>query len=501
MHSSSAEIATFLPRAARRNPAVSWPLLLGLAGFLIPALLGWGLADGDTYLHIAVGRWMLAHGHVLTHDPFSFTMAGVRCSAQEWGSDLLMAATFQAAGWSGLVFLGAVCLGATLAYLMRWLLARMEPLHALLLTLLAAMMMVPSLLVRPHMLVWPLTALWVGTLVRSSEEKRAPPWWLLIVMLVWANMHGSFMIGPGLAAMLGADAVMTAGREARWPTARRWLLFIGAALGCALVNPEGYRLLLFPFQMVSMKAALFIIPEWQPPNFEHPQVLGVWIVAIVALAFAGRIRLSLPRSLLLLGLMYMALEHVRNVALLGLISPFLLARPVAARWEQSGTQGRDAGGVDEWFLALASPAPRAVAWGAVALAGLAAAVWLNSTKPEPPVYARPSAALDAVLSRAPHARIFNDLGFGDYLIYRGVPDFVDDRIDLYGDAFLTRATGALSLAPGSDLEGLLGRYRIDAIMVGAQWAAVTLLDRLPDWQRVYSDRVVVAYVRRGLHQP
>lgn len=106
-----------------------------------------------------------------------------------------------------------------------------------------------------------------------------------------------------------------------------------------------------------------------------------------------------------------------------------------------------------------------------------------------------------MLSRAPHARIFNDLGFGDYLIYRGVPDFVDDRIDLYGDALLTRATDALSLAPGSDLEGLLGRYRIDAVMVGAQWAAVTLLDRLPAWQRVYSDRVVVAYVRRGLHQP
>lgn len=311
-------------------------------------------------------------------------MAGVRCSAQEWGSDLLMAATFQVAGWSGLVFLGAVCLGATLAYLMRWLLARMEPLHALLLTLLAAMMMVPSLLVRPHVLVWPLTAIWVGTLARSSEEKRAPPWWLLILMLAWANMHGSFIIGPGLAVMLGADAVMAAHREARWPMARRWLLFIGAALGCALVNPAGYRLLLFPFQMVSMKAALFIIPEWQPPNFEHPQVLGVWIVAIVALAFAGRIRLSLPRSLLLLGLMYMALEHVRNVALLGLISPFLLARPVAARWEQSGTPGRDAAGVDEWFLALASPAPRAVAWTAMALAGLAAAVWLNSMKPQPP---------------------------------------------------------------------------------------------------------------------
>ena len=495
---SSASIETAgLSYSLRRRLGVSWPLLLGVAGFLVPALTGYGLADGDTYLHIAAGRWMLAHGAVLTHDPFSFTRLGAPSTAQEWGSDLLIATTFRLAGWSGLVLIAAACFGATLAYLMRFLLARMEPLHALVLSLFAAKMMVPSLLARPHALVWPLTAVWVGTLVRSSEENRAPPWWLLGVLLLWVNMHGSFIIAPCLAAVLALDAVMNAERASWAVVAKRWVPFVSSAFAITLVNPQGYRLVLFPFQLVGQKAALALIAEWMPPNFQHPEILGVWLAAVVTLAFVGRIRLSPVRSVLLVGLLYMALQHGRNVALLGLISPFLLAQPIAALWRRAPLAGRDAAAIDRVFRGLASPARSLATCTLLLLAGIAAVVALSVRQPLPPDSARPGAALDALLARAPHGRIFNDPGFGDYLIYRGVPDFMDDRVDVYGDAFLMRTVGALSLWQGSDLEGLLREYRIDAILLGNGWPAVRLLDRLPGWERVYSDKVTSAYVRRG----
>ena len=494
---NSASVQTIdLPYSLRRGFGVSWPLLLGLAGFLVPAVCGLGLADGDTYLHIAAGRWMLAHGAVLTHDVFSFTKLGAPSTAQEWGSDLLIATIFRLGGWSGLVLLGAICFGATLAYVMRFLLARMEPLHALVLTLFAGKMMVPSLLARPHVLVWPLTAVWIGTLVRASEEDRSPPWWLLGVMLLWVNMHGSFIIGPCLAAALALDAAVGA-REGRWSTAKRWAPFVVAAFACTLVNPQGYRLVLFPFHLLGQKAALAMIAEWLPPNFEEPQIVGVWLAALLTLAFVGRIRLSLVRSIVLVGLLYTALQHVRNVALLGLISPFLLARPMATLWQSSPLPGRDANAIDRVFRALASPARRVTTCTMLFLAGLAAVVALNARQPQPPDTARPRAALDAVLSRIPQGRILNDPAFGDYVIYRGIPDFMDDRVDVYGDAFLSRTTGALSLSPNSDLEGLLREFRIDAIVIGSWWPAGRLLDRLPGWERVYSDKTTVAYVRRG----
>ena len=496
-HMSSTGIHTAgLWLSLRRNFGISWPLLLGVAGFAVPAITGYGLADGDTYLHIAAGRWMLAHGAALTHDPFSFTRLAAPSTAQEWGSDLMIATIFRVAGWSGLVLLAAACFGATLAYLMRFLLARMEPLHALVLTLFAAKMMVPSLLARPHVLVWPLTALWVGTLVRASERDRAPPWWLLGVLLLWVNMHGSFILGPFLAAALGLDAAVSADKE-RWSVAKRWAPFVIAAFACTFVNPQGWRLVLFPFQLVGQKAALAMIAEWLPPNFQHPEILGIWLVAIVTLAFLGRIRLSLVRAVLLVGLLYMALQHGRNVALLGLISPFLLAQPIAALWRRAPLAGPDASAVDRLFHALAAPARRLATCTLISLAALVAVIALNAREPMPPASARPDAAVDALLARVPHGRIFNDPGYGDYLMYRSIPDFMDDRVDVYGDAFLTRTVGALSLWPNSDLEGLLKEYRIDAILIGNGWAAVRLLDRLPDWQRVYSDKLTTVYVRRG----
>lgn len=497
---NSASVQTVdLSYSLRRGFGVSWPLLLGLAGFLAPAVCGLGLADGDTYLHIAAGRWMLAHGAVLTHDVFSFTKSGAPSTAQEWGSDLLIATIFRLGGWSGLVLLGAICFGATLAYVMRFLLARMEPLHALVLTLFAGKMMVPSLLARPHVLVWPLTAVWIGTLVRANEEDRAPPWWLLGVLLLWVNMHGSFIVGPCLAAALALDAAVGAGEE-RWSTAKRWAPFVLGAFACTFVNPQGYRLVLFPFQLLGQRAALAMIAEWLPPNFEEPQILGIWLAALVILAFVGRIRLPLVRSVVLVGLLYTALQHVRNVALLGLVSPFLLARPMATLWQQSPLPGRDANAIDGAFRALVSPARRLTTLTMLLIAGLVAVVALNLRQPQPPDTARPRAALDAVLARVPHGRILNDPGFGDYLIYRGIPDFMDDRVDVYGDAFLTRTAGALSLGPDSDLEGLLRAFRIEAIVIGSGWPAVRLLDRLPGWERVYSDKMTVAYVRRGRDQ-
>lgn len=473
---------------------VSWPLLIGVTGLLLPALMGWGLMDPDTYWHIAAGRWMLAHGAVLTHDPFSFTLPGAAWVAHEWGAELLIAWTYRMAGWAGLVFLAAACFGATLAYLLRFLLARMEPLHALVLAFLSANMMFPSLLARPHELVWPLTAVWTGVLVGASESRRAPPWWLLGVMLLWANMHGSYIVGLGVAAVLAVDSVIDS-RAGRRDLARRWFTFVVASCACVLLNPQGYRLLLFPFRLLGMRS-LDYIAEWRQPNLQHLQILSLWLVVILGLAFIGRIRLSLMRNVLLLGLLFMALQHARNIALLGLLAPFILARPVAALWRRLPSAGGSSSALDRALASLSKRASTATVCVALVAVALTAGIALHLRRPHPPEYAAPRAALDAILARGAGDRILNDYGFGGYLIYRGVPVFMDGRADLYGDAFLRRAVEALSLTPGGHLGELLRTYRISAILLRPSWPAVRLLNQMPDWKRVYVDEGAIAYVRR-----
>ena len=87
----------------------SLPLFVGLAAFARAvadrsALLN----DPDTYLHIAAGRWMLAHGSLPLADPFSHTMPGAAWLASEWLGELTMALTYAVGGWSG-VSTSVVC--------------------------------------------------------------------------------------------------------------------------------------------------------------------------------------------------------------------------------------------------------------------------------------------------------------------------------------------------------------------------------------------------------
>ena len=478
-----------------RRLGVSWPLLLGAAAFLAALVSGAARIGPDTYWHIGAGRWILAHARVPTHDPFSFTMHGAPWVAQEWGAEVLMAWVYGMAGWSGLVLMIAALFALSIAYLAHFLLPRMEPLHTVLLTVLGACMMFSYILVRPQQIVWPLTALWVGVLIDAAEKRAAPPWWLLAVMLLWANLHASFILGLALAVPIGIEAVL--GTKPHWkPTARRWGAFIAAAFGCALLNPQGYRLLIYPFRVLGMHA-LSHLTEWQQPNFQQLHVFALWLLALLALAFAGRVRLPLLRSVLLVGLIYFALQHIRNVSLLGLLSPFLIASPLARLWRERAARAGDAGALDRGFRALARPAGRVAVWAAVVLAGALGVAAVRLRKPGLPAQFTPRAALDALLARRPDARILNDYNFGGYLIFRGVPVFVDGRTDMYGNRFVQSYFDAVELAPNGNFLALLKKYRIDAILMGPQWPVVRLLDRLPQWRRVYADKVAVAYVRQG----
>ena len=485
---------------ALARPALSWPLLLGVAAFVLIAVLGSGLTDPDVFLHVAVGRWMLEHGRVPMHDPFSFTRRGAPWVVQEWGSELLSVLAYRLAGWAGLVLLGAASFGATLAYLMRFLLRRMEPLHALVLASLAASMLLPYVVDRPYEFVWPLTMLWIGGLLEASEQRRAPPGWLLAVMLLWVNLHASFILGLALLLLLALDPAPS-GRQARAGGVRRWGPFCAAAFALALVNPQGARLLLFPFHVLDIRIMMKYFKDWRPPDLQHLQPLDLWLIVVVGAAFAGRIRLSLVRAAAVLLLLFMALAHYRNIALLAMLSPLLLASPVAAAWPAPPRASGRTGALDRWFHALSPPARAVSVWVTLPLACALAVSALRARDPQPPALFAPRAALAAILSRVRQPRILNDVNFGDYLIFRGVPVFVDARADLYGEAFLKETFDALSLAPDGHIRALSARYRVNAILIMPILAVARVLARLPGWRCVYKGKWAVAYVRRAGHTP
>jgi hypothetical protein len=470
----------------------SWPLIIGLTFFIRALAQPMALLnDPDTYLHIAAGRWMLSHTALPVHDPFSHTFTGATWVPHEWLAEIILAAAYDIAGWSGLVLLTAAAFAVSVGLLTRFLLRWAEPFSTLIAVVLGAALVQGHLLARPHLLALPLLVVWSGALFAVRDTGSGPPFRLLPVMVLWANLHGSFMFGLALTPFLASEAMLAPGTRAL--EARRWGGFSLLAVIAALLTPNGLAGFFEPFRLVAMPALQASFGEWQSPDFHTLQPLEIWLLGLVALGFATGVRLPLPRLLLLLGLCHMALAHIRHAELLGLVGPLAIAASLGPqiadrlRSMPISTLGRAAG-------RLVSPAARP-AVGLVLALGLATGSPLllrPLQRADDPV--TPSSALTAAVRLGSEGPVFNSEGFGGYLTFRGISTFIDGRAELYGNAFLD---GYLKAERGDEptLGRLLNRYGVTWTLLKPQQGAVSRLDALPGWRRVYTDAEAVIHMR------
>lgn len=459
-----------------RSGPVPGPALFGLLVLMLVCCTRGVLSDGDTFTHLAAGLWMVEHRSVLTFDPLSATFGGAPWVAHEWLSEVLLALAYRAAGLSGVVLLAAVATAIAFANLARHIGQRCGSTATMLMTAAGLVCIMPSILARPHLLAMPVLELWVAALLRSREQRRPPPWAMLPLMTVWANLHGSFAFG---IALTGVFAVASSfALEWRGWAALRWWPFLGATIGAALLTPRGVDGLLFPFQLLQLRSLAFV-NEWQPVEFATTFNLGVLLAGFVALIWTGRVRVGLFRSLLLVALVYLALAHSRHSLLIGIAGPLLLAKPVG-----------------DAFTAGAGRRPlagrRAMYWCVVAcvlVMRLALPIGINNLR------ATPISALAQLPQAALDMPMLNSVQFGGYLAMLGLHPFVDGRVELFGDQFLDDYRTMAEAEPGR-LQSQLNRYGIAWTLLAVEDPLVKRFETLDGWRREYADGIAVVFVRR-----
>lgn len=497
--SAPATIGLTSPGASIWRP--SWPLVVALYVYFLTLyqgnMLNLLLLDGDTYWHIAAGKWILQNGVVPTADPFSHTMPGAPWIAHEWLSEVLLALAHDHGGWGSVVALIGLAFAATAGLLMRALIQHMQPVRALMLTVMAVLLTVQHLLARPHMIALPIMMLWMIGLVRARDQDRAPSLWLLPTMALWANLHGGFTLGIVVAGWLALEAMAHAwGKPDFRKVATDWGLFVLLAAGSALLTPHGPAAYLFTWQVLMQEQyALSRIAEWASPNFHVFQPLQLWLLGGLALALYQGLRLPLFRLVLLLGLLHLSLKHVRYIELLGLLGPLLVAKSFGEQWARTA-KATPPSRLDRMSEGLAGGSGAGALAAAGALA-VAAPLLLATAKPlEPPDSAAPKAALKAARDAGiSGGRVLNSYGWGGYLIYSGIPVAIDGRADMYREAFLREfLTGTELTSPGA-FDKLMDKYRIGWTLLTPQTPAVALLDRLPGWKRIHSDGTAVVHAR------
>ena len=459
--------------------ALPWAVGLGLYAVLLvagPQLLG----DPDSYSHVEIGRWIIAHGSLPASDPFSFSKHGAPWVPFEWLSEVIYAAVYALAGWPGVVAIAAAAIALAFALLTFFLLRALSPSLTLLMVIAAIILMAPHMLARPHVLVLPLMVIWAAALVRCMDRGAPPPYWALPLLVLWTNLHGSVVLALGLIGPAVLEALLREPRS-EWPRVLlRWLPFSALALAASCLTPHGPEPLLMPLTTLGLGPALAWISEWRPQDFGR---IGGFELLLLAGIFALTRGVTLPvvRALVLIGLLHFALAQMRNADLLAMLAPLYLAAPLGRTF--GGPAADDA----------APPARGLKLAGLAALIVMSAVALAREIRPAPSITPQAAVAETGLAKAGP---VLNDYGFGGYLIFAGIPTFIDGRGELYGGPFIDRYNRALALIDLGDFLKLLDDYRIGATLLAPSTPAVAMLDRLPQWQRVYSDDVAVVHKRR-----
>ena len=451
------------------------------------------LRDPDTLWHIRTGQWMLENVQWPNSDIFSWTFLGEPWIAKEWLSQVVLTIAYQLGGWHGVAALTAAIYAAIAATLAVYLIRFLRFSIAIGLAGVTVLLISPHFLARPHLLAYLLLSIWLISILNSLDGNKPLPLGLAALMLLWANVHSTFVLG---LALFSIPAIFVFARSFMNHdfSAAKWAVTIAVIVSVAgICTPYGLGPLVLTWKIMGMKAMMNNLIEWHPPNFrEYPAAL-FFIVAFVTLISGLGIKLCLPRLGILAMATWLGFSYTRGFILFLLIVPLIIAFPSAQQVPvlkaQRINESNDA--VVRFFYQHA----RSVALLCCGLAIIASVFSWHFRELEPPLSVAPNEAIKYVKEADIKGRVFNSYDFGGYLIFSGIPTFVDGRADLYGDDFLRRYFAAINLEDQTASFALLDDYKIDWAILRPSDPLTKALHASMTWLNVYSDESAAVFVR------
>jgi hypothetical protein len=486
----------FLPSFASIIFLLIFIILLLKSGSLL-------LADGDTGYHIRTGEFIIRNWTIPTHDIFSYLTPPPKWITHEWLSEVIMAVIYRATGLTGIVIFFGVLLALTHVFLYQSLRSTSnDVLAVIVITALAVATSADHWLARPHVFSLALTLAWYHALNNYQFTHRNTLKYLPVLMLLWVNLHGGFIIGLILLViyilgnLFSSIAASPSAAEQYWRNAKQLALFTVLCAGVACINPHGYEILLFPFKFTSDRALMDRVAEFLSPNFHKPLPFKYMLMILLATLAVSRVRLDSIEVGLVVLLTYMSLYSVRYVSLFALIVARPLLRLSEDLLNQMPPSFLQSYRQRALKLAALEAAMSHYLWPAMSVSltiGLAIAGLIHF---EFSTARFPVAAVEFLKRQTIPGNIFNDDEFGDYMIFAAWPQyrvFIDGRSDMYG---AEHVTDYLKIADGRpDWETIIQKYDISLVFFDPRSPIAAILRGRRDWNVIYSDEVASIFVR------
>jgi len=490
------------------NRLVTW--ITFLAVFAMAARVS---IDTDTWWHLRAGEWIIENQSVPQVDPFSHTRFGKSWQYPGWLVEVPMAYIYLLAGPGALNIFTAAMI--TLAFIFLWFSLSGGVFLRAFVIIIAATASGVYWAARPYLLTFVLSAVFIWILEtyrwHPSATARKRLWLLPLLMILWVNSHGGFLVGFLLFGVYWAAEMLSwwlVGDLRDWikllfnqpfHALRRpelHLTWIGVLMLIAVCfNSSGPVMLLYPFKTVSIDALKDYIQEWQSPDFHQRATQPFIWLALTAFAVVGasRRRLALTDFLLFSGFFSMSLFAGRNIALFALVAPLVITRHAAVLLQ---ALSRKAG-----FRLNGTQPPtliqKSLNWLILILIVVTVIIKVISIYPREMNEAvfrenLPYEAVAFIQEKQPPGTLLNSYNWGGFLIYAlpEYPVFIDGRTDLYSDGLIDEWLQVVRAEEG--WQEALDKYQVQLILLEPSMPVIAELDE-NDWFELYRDEKSVVY--------
>ncbi|HLN90316.1 MAG TPA: hypothetical protein VK429_00495, partial [Patescibacteria group bacterium] len=308
--------------------------------FLITIPMLTKIFTSDFGTHLAIGRHIWEHREISAPEFLNYTALGMTNYFHEWGFQLILHAVYSVGGAIGVSLFCwlAVCCIFFLIYRV-CVLRGAHPLLAVLAIFCFSGFLRIRIQPRPEIL----TYLFISICLYIFSEyyygaRKKLAYVFPVLMLLWGNIHGSYLVGLILWGVFFSDALARAAwkKELGWKKLKDWVgpqLVIGA-LGLVFCGfgPDGYSMLLMPLRVLSrdkagggLQGTFMSISELTPVvgtgMYVYYKAAAVFASIALVLGAFGR-RVFLLDILLAVMAFKGAWESARAVSMLGLfLSP------------------------------------------------------------------------------------------------------------------------------------------------------------------------------------
>lgn len=308
-----------------------WPTIEAVwqaAALLLPVALALAvpLSAVDLAYAVRAGALTLEHREILRTDPFTFSARGAPWLNQQWLAQVAFALIHDAAGWPGLALVRGVLVGLALLLLFDTVRrAGLDRRRSALLTLAVFVVAAPALALRAQLLAIVLFALALW-LLETGRRRPVARWLLIPVTIVWANVHGTFLLAPAAAVVTWA-----AGRQRGEAPPGPSMAVPALTLLATLVNPFGPGIWSYALGLATSPIVAGLASEWQPisPTSVPGLLFLVAVVAAIILAVCGPVRLPWPTLVWLLALALLAVRAERAIVWWSMAAGVALAPTIA----------------------------------------------------------------------------------------------------------------------------------------------------------------------------